>query len=541
MAKVKDDLKRIKEFIKGNIRIEREYIPYIIIFCIITVFLHFYQLGVRPFHHDESLHAYYSYKIIKNYSYTYNPMMHGPFLFFANALIYIIFGVSNFTARLLPALLGSLLVISPFFIREFQKPVKISISLFLLISPTLTYYGRFIRNDIYIVFFSFWLLYFVSKIIETHRVEFWYLATLFWTIIFTSKENSYIIAFIILVFILYEGIIRERVKFKEVLLYYGLNENLFVRLFIIFFVIYAALYTSFFLYPKGIFGIGTALRYWWIQHQKQRLGGPPTYYLPLITLYEPIVIYTIITGVATVWKTLKNYYQKNTIFRFSIWWAVLSLIIYAYAGEKAPWIVLHMVFPLIMVSGFIIDAVWKKYKPIGKTLFIVPFILFFFYGIYANYLVNFKYPTIEPKEGKHAEILIYVQTTKDVPKISEIIHNLAKEKKDLKIAIQSKYTWPFPWYLRDLDVAYTKDVKKYLDYDIIITGETNYPEELEETHKNFIASLRAWWIPQGNFFWLLKKENREKLIRYILKREIWSPIGDYRMKVWVKKELKWSM
>ncbi len=523
-----------------ELKVEREISYYILIFGFIGLLIHLYQLGVRPFHHDESLHAYYAYKIIKDYSYAYNPMMHGPFLFFSNALIYLIFGTSNFTARLLPAILGTLLVISPLFIKELSKVTKIVMSFLFLISPTLTYYGRFIRNDIYIAFFGFWVMYFVSKIVATHDKRYWYLATFLWTLIFTSKENSYIIAFIIFLYMLYEGILREKIRAKEVFLHYGLDEDLFVRLFVVFFVIYALLYTSFFVYPKGIFGMGAALKYWWTQHKKQRLGGPPTYYLPLIGLYEPIVVYTIVVGVVSAWGKVREIYKESTLFRLSVWWGILSLLIYAYAGEKAPWIVVHMVFPLIVMAGFIFHSVWEKYGKIGRTIFLTFFLLFGLYGIYANYLANFKYPTIEPREGKHAEILVYVQTTKDVPKYSKIIHTLKKRYKDLKVEIHPDYTWPFPWYLRDVPVAYDKKVENYLNYDVLITNDINYPKSLEQTHISIDGNLRAWWIPQGNFLWLLKKENRGKLIKYILTREVWNPVGGYRMKIWIKKGLKWE-
>ncbi len=538
--KIKRDLKEISNAIKNSFIPEKSAWKYIIIYGIIALILHFYNLGVRPFHHDESLHAYYSYKIIKDYSYVYNPMMHGPFLFFANAFIYLIFGTSNFTARLLPALLGTFLVISPFFIKGMPKVAKFTIATLFLISPTLTYYGRFIRNDIYIVFFGFWVMYFISKIIDTHNIGYWYLATFFWSIIFASKENAYIIAFIILVYILYEGIVRERKDPKEVFLYYNLDENLFAKLFVVFFVIYALLYTEFFVYPKGIFGMGYALKYWWIQHKKNRLPGPPTYYLPLMALYEPSMIYIILAGILVAWDRVKETYKKMSLFRISVWWAIFSLVIYAYAGEKAPWIVLHIVFPFIVVAGFVLDAIWKKFGSKGKIAFFVPLLVLGLYGIYGNYLANFKYPTIEPREAKHAELMVYVQTTNDVPKISRIIHKLKKEKGNLTVFIHSDYTWPFPWYLRDVGVAYTKDIKPYLNYDILITNDITYPKELEATHEFFDAYLRAWWVPQGNFWWLLKKENRKKLIKYILTREVWSPVGGYRMRVWIKKGLNWK-
>ena len=66
----------------------------------------FYDLGVRAMSHDESLHALYSYYLYANGNYDHNPMMHGPFLFHANALMYFLFGDSDFTARIVPALFG---------------------------------------------------------------------------------------------------------------------------------------------------------------------------------------------------------------------------------------------------------------------------------------------------------------------------------------------------------------------------------------------------------------------------------------------------
>ena len=39
-----------------------------------------WDLDGRAFHHDESLHAFYSWRIIEGGLYQYNPLMHGPLL-----------------------------------------------------------------------------------------------------------------------------------------------------------------------------------------------------------------------------------------------------------------------------------------------------------------------------------------------------------------------------------------------------------------------------------------------------------------------------
>ena len=69
------------------------------VILVVAIVSRFYELGARGMSHDESLHAVYSLDLYRNGSYQHNPMMHGPFLFHANAFIYFLFGVSDATAR----------------------------------------------------------------------------------------------------------------------------------------------------------------------------------------------------------------------------------------------------------------------------------------------------------------------------------------------------------------------------------------------------------------------------------------------------------
>ncbi|MER3485401.1 MAG: hypothetical protein C4345_04910 [Chloroflexota bacterium] len=55
----------------------------------------FWDLGSKALHHDESLHAYYSWLFATGEGYRHHPLMHGPFLFHANALVYLLFGDSE--------------------------------------------------------------------------------------------------------------------------------------------------------------------------------------------------------------------------------------------------------------------------------------------------------------------------------------------------------------------------------------------------------------------------------------------------------------
>src|SRR5207237_2304054 len=88
-----------------EIPIDPEYLPFLGL-MFVGLALRFWDLGAKAFHHDESLHAFYSWRLYDGQGYVHDPMMHGPVLFELNALVFLLFGASDFTARLAPALLG---------------------------------------------------------------------------------------------------------------------------------------------------------------------------------------------------------------------------------------------------------------------------------------------------------------------------------------------------------------------------------------------------------------------------------------------------
>ena len=114
----------------------------------------FWDLGSRTLHHDESLHAYYSWLFTTGQGYIHDPLMHGPFLFHANAFVYLLFGASDATSRFVPALFGTVLVGLPFLLRgprHLGRWGALAAAGLLLVSPAILYQSRYIRHDIYTV------------------------------------------------------------------------------------------------------------------------------------------------------------------------------------------------------------------------------------------------------------------------------------------------------------------------------------------------------------------------------------------------------
>lgn len=128
------------------------------------------ELGVRVMSHDESLHTYYSWRLYEFGEFNHTPLMHGPLLFHMTALSYFLFGDSDFTARIYPALLGVAIVLMPVLFRRWLgRTGALVTAVMLLISPQLLYYSRYIRHDIPTIFFALLLLYAALQYIDGTR------------------------------------------------------------------------------------------------------------------------------------------------------------------------------------------------------------------------------------------------------------------------------------------------------------------------------------------------------------------------------------
>ncbi len=125
------------------------YVATYVVLAVAAAAMRFWELGSRAFHHDESLHAFYSWNLYAGEGYIHNPMMHGPFQMEATAGLFFVFGDSDVTARLLYAIAGTALVLMPLLFRSrLGDWGALFTSMMLAFSPAMLYYSRFARNDI---------------------------------------------------------------------------------------------------------------------------------------------------------------------------------------------------------------------------------------------------------------------------------------------------------------------------------------------------------------------------------------------------------
>jgi len=177
--------------------------------------LRFWGLGDKPLHHDESLHAYFSLQLMHNLEnwaacfnavpgyacYQYDPLLHGPFQFHIIALVYRVSqllgvydnGVNTFTVRIAAATLGTVIVGLPYFLRDYLGKLGAWIASFLLaVSPSMVYFSRFAREDIYFACFTLLLVVATARYVRTRKMRWIVIAAAAFSLAYATKESTFL-------------------------------------------------------------------------------------------------------------------------------------------------------------------------------------------------------------------------------------------------------------------------------------------------------------------------------------------------------------
>ncbi len=642
--------------------------------------LRFWGLGDKPLHHDESLHAYYSLQLMHNLEnwsscfnpsvtcYQYNPLLHGPFQFHAIALVYKIsqllgapdHGVNTTTVRIAAATLGTVIVGLPYFLRDYLGKFGAWLACFLLaVSPSMVYFSRFAREDIYMACFTLVLVVGTARYIREHKLRWLIVASLGFAFSYATKEATFLT---IAVFGSFFGALlawelglkwslRAKVSSEAKLLTYlpktwapvtlvayflvlapiakfffswmkstsiyitnpkntpfadqyvqGLKDKtvalvpwlgillgiyvlsilaremfgkmppagkrnfvakridpskqtLFDTIFTMpwthwFFAVlcgwavFLVLFTVLFTNIRG--GIGDGIwqgLYYWLQQQQVARGGQPWYYyLLLIPLYEQIGLVFGIVGI------IRCIAQPTRFRLFLVYWFVGNVVIYSWASEKMPWLLIHMTMPMMVLASIGLEPVvvtlyncvkqeWlaresahiEKQGTIENIEHAVPFlpsvrpqkvsvikgttaavgfgmaVLLLLPTLHNMYEVSY----VHAADGPH-EMMVYVQTTTDVNKVMAKIDALDQKlyggHHELSVGVMNSATWPFAWYLRDYtNVCFNfpagcPAISKNIP--VIIAGE----EDLPTAEGQYVATvnkgpgyayhqyhLRTWW------------------------------------------------
>ena len=169
---------------------------------LIALAMRLYDLGGRAVHHDESLHGYFAYQLFNGSGYDHNPLMHGMFLFHSIATSFFLVGDSDFSMRLPMALFGTGLVLVPLILKPRLRQVgALFAALMLAFSPSMLYYSRFARNDIFMAVFALALVGVMWRYLDERKNRWLYAGAALVALGFTTKETQYIVVGLLMAYL----------------------------------------------------------------------------------------------------------------------------------------------------------------------------------------------------------------------------------------------------------------------------------------------------------------------------------------------------
>ena len=488
---------------------------------ILALVLRLVELGTKTVHHDESIHAYYSWILSTTGKYEYNPLSHGPLLYYLMALCFKLFKASDATARLAPALFGTGLVALPLMLKTYlKKQTIIILMLIMATSPMLVYVSRFARHDMISLFFTSLIL--ISTILYLSKPKALYIYLIFLSFAFSyvNHELTYLTAF---VWFLSTIVTIPFLPNKERIWKIFINRDIWHLMLslTIAILIIMMFYSSFGTFMDGlkralpnINDPNSALGYWKLQQGVKRGGQPWYFYFLTLPLYDIIPFVLGIIGIVI------GLIQKNYIWKFTAIFALLTLIVYSVAGEKMPWLTVHLLLPLIIVTGFLIDHYW----PTKKLSIPIQFVVVFFASV--TLVSMFRLAFIYPDNPK--ELAVYVQTQPIVKQLSE---KLTKDMAGKPVTLGTDLTWPMVWYLRDTPYNLSYSVNNPPDKVAMFSLDEVYKlgnQVTEEYGDGTQYPFRSWWVPDDGWPGL------RKFLNYYFLRVPWNPTGSYDFKYFEK-------
>ncbi len=154
--------------------------------------LRFWDLGSRALHHDESIHAQWSWGLLQG-NYNHSPVFHGPLYYHVQGLVFFLFGTTDYTSRVSAALFGTLLVALPLLLRRrLGSAGTLAAVAFIAFSPTLVYYSRFFREDIYMGAFTLLMVVAMWRYIDEGRQRWLFVFAAGFTGNVLTKEGSFL-------------------------------------------------------------------------------------------------------------------------------------------------------------------------------------------------------------------------------------------------------------------------------------------------------------------------------------------------------------
>lgn len=329
----------------------------------IALFARVLMLGDAPLTSDEARQAIASWNFINGQE---DAFIGSPFLFTGNALLFLLFGANDTLARLLPALVGSALVLLPALVRrELGRVGALMASALLVVSPSLIFFSRILDGAMIAVTCALAALAFAWRYLAERNARELNLAAIFAALALTAAREVWTIVFAVVLFILVarfthsrrEAVAVDNESLQEAEPSSAVSRHLPTDpqakrntpyAILLFALTFALIATAFTLRREGIGAVFDLLSAWLAAWQPSTAFYDP---LRLLLIYDPLIF---LVGVLALVRLSVVTLDERTraFFNALTFWVIIAFVVYTLGGDKNPARVVVMVVPLALIAGW---------------------------------------------------------------------------------------------------------------------------------------------------------------------------------------------
>jgi uncharacterized protein (TIGR03663 family) len=440
----------------------------VIYIAALALFLRFYDLPLKPLHHDEGVNTLFLTDLVRPpHAYKYDPgNYHGPTLFYFGWLSVSLFGMTTDGIRLVTAVAGlSAVLIVLLLRRQMGSAGALGAAAMLAVSPGAVYYSRYFIHETLLVAFTLGVVVFTVLWWTRGRALFLYLAAASAGLMFATKETAIISGVVLVIAAVGSGVLAETIgalrlggrvrllsrasdaivsqarSFAATMRERG-GICLVARCAAVFVAVALLFYTSLFTHWRGA---SDALRTFaiWTRTGTSVHTHPWYTYLSWLSAEElPLLAAGGAGALAALWRS------DNRLASFAALWSIGVLAAYSLIPYKTPWLTLNVIVPLALSSGYTFERLWGHRRRATAVGFRAVAAALLGYSAYKAAVLSFW------QYDNERSPYVYVHTSREVLQLVTAIAQIEAGNPGTPIAVTSRDQFPLSWYLRDFPTGY---------------------------------------------------------------------------------------
>lgn len=404
-----------------------------------SALLCFYDLALKPLHHDEGVNGNFLLRLLREGYYHYDPAnYHGPTLYYFALLVVRVTGLSDASVRIITGLFGVATVALVLGMRRLiGKREALAAAALVALSPGAVFYSRYFIHEILFVFFTLVVALCAWQAWQRRDPLYIPVGAIAAAFLFATKETALVSCVVLALAVGTQALWVRLRGFKPdpppqprpgLARYALIGAAGFAAVFVL-------LYSSFFTNAKGIHDALSSLSIWTKTGFSMEFY-PKYAYLTWMWREEwPLLVTAIVGGAVALWIRPAGFAA------FAAIWAAGQFAVYTLIPYKEPWLALNFTIPAAIAAGSGAVRLWER----RRWLWLVGAALA---GVLVFETIQLNFVHYDDND----EPYVYMHTTREVKLLMYDIDAAAARLGKgyaTDIAILSPEYWPLPWYLRD--------------------------------------------------------------------------------------------